>query len=73
MGVQTDRTIMTNVSSSSRPALISSDSDDAPNAQQVVFEQLTVDDLTAIIRSSQMISGDVMLPATLVSIHRMGE
>ena len=59
---------MTNVSSS-RPTLIHSDSDDTTPNTQVVFEQLTVDDLTAIIRSSQMISGDVMLPATLVSFY----
>ncbi|KAL7411025.1 hypothetical protein BDY24DRAFT_371574 [Mrakia frigida] len=44
VGVQTDRTIMASVSTS-RPTLISSDSNDTSNGP-VVFEQLTVDDLT---------------------------
>ena len=71
MGVQTDRTIMASVQPS-RPPLISGDSDEAvaqeSNTGEVDFAQLTVDDLTAIIRSSQNISGDVNLPATLESL-----
>jgi hypothetical protein len=57
-----------------RPPLISTDSDEqtaqdaGTGTNEVSFEQLTVDDLTAIIRSGQNISGDVNLPATLESL-----
>ncbi|CED84388.1 histidine kinase [Phaffia rhodozyma] len=70
IGVQTDYTAVGPVSVPQRPvynAFPSAESDEEhPN-----FENLTTDDLTAIIKASQVISSDVNVSATLESLTEL--